>query len=125
MQMKASCLLVVVTLCQGVSDKPAMSLVVGQTAALVADGITTRQIIIQGGVEKNPVARVLIGERPTWGRMIPVGVVEVIGAFYLGQKMRHSNNRVIRRLWWVPQVLAIAGHSAAAIHNDRLLQRDR
>lgn len=91
-------------------DKPVVTLGVTQTIVLVADGVMTRRNVKEGGLEVDPLARTFIGSRPTWPRMIPVGIAQTVGGMWLGEKMRSSRNVWVRRLWWVPQSAGIASN---------------
>lgn len=91
-------------------------LTAAQSAALVADGITTRMFVERGRVER-ALLRPIIGKRPTWQRMIPAGALEVAGTVWIGRKMQRSNNRVLRKVWWVPQLVLTSLHTREAIMN--------
>ncbi|HEY6330775.1 MAG TPA: hypothetical protein VI756_15695 [Blastocatellia bacterium] len=108
------------SLCRLAKNRPLLALAAVQTAALVSDGITTRQFLRRGYVEVDPVARILIGRKPTWGRMAPLGAVQVFAGAWLGERMATSRNPWMRRLWWLPQIAGIAANSACAAHNVTL-----
>lgn len=121
----AKCFLIVASLCQAMHSKPTMVLVGAQTAALVADGITTRQLLDNCPAryvychEADPVARVFIGDRPGWGRMVAFGTGQLLLEVWLGQRMRKSSHVWIRRTWWVPLVAGTALNAVAAARNAR------
>jgi hypothetical protein len=108
------------TLCQAMRNKPILALATAQTAALLSDGVTTRQYLNRGYVEVDPVARILLGSRPTWARMAPLGAVQVVAGMWLAERMASSRHTWVRRLWWLPQVMGIAGNAAATGHNISL-----
>ncbi len=74
------------------------------------DGITTRQAGSRGAVETSPLPRLLMGPRPSWSRMLPLGALEIAAAAKLGLIMRRSQSPVARKFWWVPQASLIASH---------------
>lgn len=108
------------SLCRLAKNRPLFALATAQTAALVSDGVTTRQFLRRGYVEVDPIARILIGRKPTWGRMAPLGAVQVFAGAWLGERMATSRNPWMRRLWWLPQIAGIAANAAATAHNVTL-----
>lgn len=114
------CVLFRESLCRAAKNRPLLSLAAAQTAALVSDGVTTRQFLSRGYVEVDPVARILIGRKPTWGRMVPLGAVQVFAGAWLGEQMAMSRHTWVRRLWWLPQAIGIAANTAATAHNVTL-----
>jgi len=112
-----NCFLLVVTLCAAIHDKPVAALTAAHTAAIVADGITTRQFVKRGEKENFPITDVILGQRPTWARMAPIGAVLVIGQMYLAERMRRSHNDFLRHVWWIPQVFSIQIHAISAAGN--------
>lgn len=132
------CALLSPTLCAAVHDKPVMLLTALHTAAIVDDGISTAANIGDGATEGDPVARLFIGKHPTWKRMAPAGAGEIIAETWVAERMKTSNHKWVRRIWWVPQVaditvnvygmsynLRYGGHSVIVQHNDRqhIIQR--
>jgi hypothetical protein len=86
-----------------------------QTGAVVADALTTRRFVAYGYVEKDPLTRPLIGTRPTYARMIPLGAGEVVGTYLLAKKYP--------KLRWL-QVGLTFSHTACAGRN-LTLQKSR
>jgi hypothetical protein len=114
------CILFPESFCRATRNKPILALTTMQTAALVSDGVTTRQFLRRGYVEIDPVARILIGRKPTWARMAPLGAVQVVAGMWLAEQMASSRHDWVRRLWWLPQVIGIAGNAASSAHNVAL-----
>lgn len=59
------------SLCWAAKNKSSLALAALQTAALVSDGVTTRQFLRRGYVEVDPVARIFMGVSrpgPAWLR---------------------------------------------------------
>jgi hypothetical protein len=108
------------SLCRALKNRPILVLAAGQTAALVSDGVTTRQYLHRGYTEVDPVARILIGSKPTWARMAPLGAVQVIASMWLAERMASSGHVWVKRLWWLPQVVGIAANATASAHNVSL-----
>jgi hypothetical protein len=111
------CVLLSVSLCHAVKDKPVMALTATHAAAVFADGLTTRQSINRGHYEIwiSP----LIGKYPTWGRMAPIGAAETLFGMWLAERMHRSHNWT-RHIWWMPQSVAIVVHSENAFFNSQL-----
>ena len=97
-------------------DKDVATLGAIHGAASVMDGITTTQgpAYLQEG---DPVARLFLGRRGTWSRMLPLGSLEVFGTALLAQRMKHSSWKLARRLYVAPQILAIAWHTEEGSQN--------
>jgi hypothetical protein len=114
------CILFSENLCRAFNDRRIFALAAVQTAALVSDGVTTRQFLTRGYVEVDPLARVFLGSKPTWGRMAPLGAVQVIAGVFLAERMATSRRIWVRRLWWLPQMMGTAGNAAATAHNVAL-----
>lgn len=112
-----NCLLIFENLCRALKNKPIVVLGLAQTTTLVSDGVTTRQFLKHGYVEVDPVTRLFIGSKPTWARMAPLGVVQVMAGMWLAERMAGSHHSWIRRLWWLPQMIGIAGNAAATANN--------
>lgn len=92
----------------------------GLTAALsgaeLYDGISTKVVMRDCPnaswhcEEIGPAARLVLGPRPTWPRMVMFGTLEAGGAHFLARRMRQSQNRWVHRFWWAPEVGLIAAH---------------
>ena len=91
-----------------------------QTAALISDGVTTRQYLERGYVEVDPLARAFLGRTPTWGRMAPLGATQVFAGMWLAERMAKSQHVWVRRFWWLPQTIGIVANIAASEHNRTL-----
>ena len=103
--------------CRALKNRRVVLLGGMQTAALISDGISTRQFLSHGYSEVDPVAKIFIGSKPTWARMSPMGAVQVVVGMWLGERMATSRHLWVRRFWWLPQTLGIAGNVAATVHN--------
>jgi hypothetical protein len=97
-------------------DREASALAAVDAGTAVSDGIMTEKIIKEGGYEANPVMRAFIGRRPTLVSMAPWGAAEVLGTYWLGEKM-HRSRTWIRHIWWLPQAAAISSHIYGTAHN--------
>jgi hypothetical protein len=114
------CVLLERNLCGALKNRPIVLLGAIQTVALISDGVTTRQYLQRGYVEVDPLTRVLLGRTPTWGRMAPLGAIQVVAGMWLAERMSKSQHVWVRRLWWLPQTIGIAGNIAASAHNVTL-----
>ena len=73
-----------------------------------------------GTTEADPVDRFFLGPKPTWPRMIVFGSMEIYGAAVLGQQMKHSRFKVVRRLYLAPQIAFIGLHTYAGANNVKI-----
>jgi hypothetical protein len=105
------------SLCQAVGDKRIFALATIQAAALISDGVSTRQFVRRGYSEVDPITKILLGSKPTWSRMAPPGAVQVVAGMWLAEQMAISRHIWIRRLWWLPQTIGIAGNFTATASN--------
>jgi hypothetical protein len=117
--MLIECILLSSSLCRATRDKPVMELGLSQAAVLVADGVTTREQVRLGYTEADPLARSILGSRPTWARMAPLGALQCLLETYLAERMRRSPHRWIRGLWWLPQSVGIGGNIWGVETNTR------
>ena len=67
--------------------------------------------------ERNP----LYGPQPSRVRMYSTVAAENLLGAYLGYRLKKSRHRRLRRLWWVPQTVVIAGHGAGIVVTLRLM----
>ena len=114
------CVLFERNLCGALKNTPVLLLGAVQTGALISDGVTTRQYLHRGYVEVDPLTRAFLGRTPTWSRMAPLGTVQVIAGMWLAERMSKSQHVWVRRLWWLPQTIGIAGNITASAHNTTL-----
>jgi hypothetical protein len=114
------CVLFERTLCGALKNTPVVLLGAVQTGALISDGVTTRQYLHRGYVEVDPLTRAFLGRTPTWSRMAPLGAVQVVAGMWLAERMSKSQHVWVKRLWWLPQTIGIAGNIAATAHNGTL-----
>lgn len=111
--MSFHCLLVVVSLCGVLRDRPVMALAGVHAAVASWDGIETRQGLNSGWREADPLTRPFVHSNAA---MAIAGLAEVAGCAIVADKMRHSRHRVFRDTWFlwqtVPTIAHIAGGSA-------------
>ncbi len=111
------CILLSASLCHALRDKPVLALGVAQSAALIADGVTTEQRVRQGYTETDPITRIFLGSRPSWAGMAPLGAAQCLLQTWVAERMHTSRNKWVRRFWWVPQTVGISGNSWGAGSN--------
>lgn len=119
------CLLLLMVMCHAVQDKPLMAVTAAQTAVMVEDGLTTRAVMDSCAkcYEGDPWVRPFIGRRPTWARMAGFGALQVVGQAWVGEKMRESSHKWVRRLAFLPQAAAAADNVRGIVINMRLLKK--
>ena len=105
------CLLVVLSLCSTLRDRPVMALAGVHAAAASWDGIETRQGLSAGWGEADPLTRPFVRSNAA---MVAAGAVEVTGFAIVADKMRHSRHRVLRDTWFLWQTVPIAAHVVSA-----------
>jgi hypothetical protein len=89
------------------------SLTLVNHGAATFDAWSTREAIGRGAKEVNPLMKPFANSNAMYAavQVVPFGMD------YLGRRMMRSNNRVVRKLWWVPQTASAACSLAAGIHN--------
>lgn len=77
------------------------------------DAWTTRRNVSSGQVELNPVLKPFADSNAIYAvTQIGPSVMD-----FVGYKMARSHNRIVRRLWWVPQVASTAVSLTCGIKN--------
>jgi hypothetical protein len=89
----------------------ALSLV--QHGAATFDAYSTRQAIARGAVEDDPMMRPFAHSGALYAA-IQGGPVALD---FIARRMQHSENGMIRRMWWVPQTVSTATFLFAGVHN--------
>ena len=83
-------------------------------SAAVFDAWTTRQVITSGkGVEANPLMKPFAQS----SALYPALQIGPLAADYVGLRMMHSHNPVLRRVWWLPQTMTGGLSIACGVHN--------
>jgi hypothetical protein len=89
------------------------TLSIAQHSAATFDAWSTNRSIASGNHESNPLLKPFAGSAAIYGA-IQAGPT----AFdFLGRRMQHSQNRLVRRMWWVPQVVGTGASLFAGAHN--------
>ena len=113
------CILLVILSC---SSWRAAGLNAAHTTAAFADTYTTQRVFTQPNTyERNPLAV------PFQTHGSPVAYSSTLAGTYaasfLADRMKHSHNRVLRRIWWLPQAGLTAAHIWAIQNNVRVYNR--
>jgi hypothetical protein len=79
-------------------DRKSLAYGLALGGAEIFDGVTTRYFIHHCShcYEDDPVSRFLMGKHPSWGEMIPAGIVEAVAATYSYKRLSHSPHRFMR-----------------------------
>jgi hypothetical protein len=86
---------------------------VGSGAAAFDAWSTRRAISGNYAVEANPLLRPFAHS----GAMYAATQVSPLMMDFLGKKMMVSNNKMVRKMWWLPQVAGSGVSIAAGVHN--------
>ena len=89
------------------------ALLAADHTAAFFDAWSTRTVLSQGGRELDPLVRPFAHS----SALYPALQVAPLGADYFGAKLMHSQNRALRKMWWVPQVAAAAGSMFCGVTN--------
>jgi hypothetical protein len=89
------------------------SLIAAEHGAAVLDAWSTRQVLQQGGRELDPLVRPFAHS----ATLYPALQVTPVAVDYFAAKLMRSNHPVLRKLWWVPQVVATSGSVYCGIAN--------
>jgi hypothetical protein len=81
--------------------------------AATFDAWSTRASIERGNQELNPVFKPFASSNMMYAavQVVPLGMD------YLGKRMMRSQNRVFRKMWWVPQTASAICSFSAGVHN--------
>jgi hypothetical protein len=96
-----------------------IALSVAQHGAAVFDAYTTRQAIASGAVEQNPLLRPFASSPAIYGATQVAPLI----LDYAGRRMQLSHNRLVRRMWWLPQSTGAAVSIFAGVHNMGVANR--
>lgn len=109
-QAKPCAPLVPATLCQTLQDRPVQFLAGVHGTIASADFATTvyYKQKFPGFREYDPIARPFVSSKPAAAAFV---AAYVLGTAWLAHELRSSHNRVLRKLWWIPQVAGIAGNA--------------
>ena len=78
------------------------------------DAYSTQQAISSGGVrEADPLVRPFAHSAAIY----PALQVSPLAVDYISARMMRSNNRLMRKIWWLPQAAGIAGSTICGIQN--------
>jgi hypothetical protein len=96
------------------SSRSWVALTIAQHAAATFDAWSTRRAISRGGsYEADPLMRPFAHSSALYGAMqIGPGALD-----YLARRMRRSDHKWVRRLWWVPQSAATVSFVYSGAHN--------
>jgi len=86
----------------------------------VWDDTTTRIVLKQGGRELNPLMKPFAHNTAA---ITADAAVEVWGSAILADWMKRSHYPLVRKVWWIPQVMNISSGFAGGLHNTIALTR--
>lgn len=88
-------------------------LAAAQHGAAAFDAYSTRYAVGHGAVEQNPMLRPFVHSDSIYAvsQIVPT-VLDLVG-----RRMQRSQNRFIRRTWWLPQTLSAGTYIWAGTHN--------
>jgi len=89
---------------------------VAQHSAATFDAYSTRRAIAAGAVEDDPMMRPFANS-PAIYAAIQAGPVLMD---FVARRMQRSQNRLLRRTWWVPQTAGAGMYLFSGIHNLRV-----
>jgi hypothetical protein len=81
--------------------------------AALLDAWSTRDVLRAGGRELDPLVRPF-AHSPT---LYPALQITPLAVDYFSAKLMRSNHRVLRSLWWVPQMVSTAGSVYCGVSN--------
>lgn len=101
------------------------ALCIANFALAVADVETTQAVRDKFGArfrELNPIARPFVSHR---AKMYPVWLGEAYATHWLAQRLRRSEKKWLRRLWWTPYALNLGINAWGVQQNVRSLRGRR
>jgi hypothetical protein len=108
-------------------DRTSLAYGLVQGGAEIFDGVTTRYFVHHCShcLESDPMSRLLLGTRPSWGKMIPAGIVEAAVSAYSYKRLSHSPNRFLRAAAPLVPVALTAVHVIEGARNIPLKNKYR
>lgn len=89
-------------------------LLIAEHSAALFDAWSTRQSLSSGnGYERDPLLKPFANS----GAVYPALQVAPLGADFLAHRLLHSNNRLLRRSWWLPQALSLGASAWCGARN--------
>ena len=88
--------------------------------AALWDDLASRRVIERGGYERNPLMRPFVHNS---GTLAAETIGEVWLMAFVADRMKHSQHAVLRKTWWLPQVLNISAKIYGGINNTAILSR--
>jgi hypothetical protein len=101
------------------SRKAWWTLAVTEHSAAFFDAYSTRRAISRGAVEDDPMMRPFANSGAIYAA-IQLGPAILD---FVSYRMQHSENGIVRRIWWVPQSLATSTYLLSAVHNMGVAKR--
>ncbi len=95
----------------------ALSLI--QHGAATFDAYSTRQAVEHGAIEDDPMMRPFAHSGAIYAA-IQVGPLVLD---YVSHRMQHSENPMVRRMWFIPQSVSTAGFLFSGVHNMSVASR--
>lgn len=101
----------------GGPQKMWLGLSIAQHSAAVFDAWSTRRAITHGGAQElNPMLKPFAGNRSIYAAtQVGPTLLDL-----LSRRMMTSRNPLLRRTWWLPQVLGTAASVVSGVHNLRV-----
>jgi hypothetical protein len=101
----------------GGPQKAWLGLAIAQHSAAAFDAWSTRRAITRGGAQElNPLLKPFAGNNSIYAAtQVAPALLDL-----LGRRMMTSRHSVLRRTWWLPQVLGTAASVAGGMHNLRV-----
>lgn len=95
------------------------ALTAAQHGTATFDAWSTRKSISSGnGYERNPLMKPFADSAAIY----PVIQAVPLGLDFISQRMMRSRHGFIRKTWWVPQTIAIAGFTWSGVNNLRVAE---
>ena len=89
-------------------------LLIAEHSAALFDAWSTRQSLSSGnGYERDPLLKPFANS----GAVYPALQVAPLGADFLARRLLRSNNRFLRRSWWLPQALSLGASTWCGARN--------
>ena len=97
-------------------------LLIAEHSAAIFDAWTTRESLQSGnGYERNPLIKPFANSAAVY----PVLQLAPVGFDFLSHRMMRSQNRIIRKTWWLPQVVSTGASLWCGARNLRVADLKR